>query len=133
MNFYLEADEKEVAFYKHFKVKPKMMSSCSFHNLNKHGIEIGSDVCERADDENSTCKGCEGEIDNIECYPPITSVELLLIILICGTEGHSTSLYYCTELIDKILNYAIIMSLNEDVYNKIQEVLQNHVEEIYKG
>lgn len=134
MNFYLEADEKEIAFYKHFKVNPiATISECSYHNLNKFGVELGTDVCEHTEDENFKCENCELSKEKIEWYPPIDSTVLLLIVLVCGTEELKTPLYYCTELIDKILNHAIIMSLNEGIYNKIKEVLTNHIEEYAKS
>lgn len=136
MNFYLEATEKEVNFYKHFKIKPiATISDCSFHNLSKFGIDLGDDVCEKIDDEQDItdgCGDCPKQVENIEWYPPIDATVLLLLVIVCGTEGLKCSLYYCSELIDNILNYAIIMSLNEETYAKIQEILQNHVEEFNK-
>ena len=129
----MNADKKEIAFYEHFNVQPKMMSECRFHNLGVYGVEIGNDVCDYNEDENITCKGCPSTVEDVGYYPPIDSTVLVLIVWICGTEEHSTPLYYCTELIDKILNYAIIMSLNSEIYDKIQKVLQNHVWEYYKS
>ena len=127
-------DEKEIQFYKHFKIKPiVMISDCSFHNLSKFDIEIGSDVCEYVEEESSKgCKDCEKSKENIEWYPPITDQILLQLILICGTEGFKCPFYYCQELVDKILNYSIIMSLNKKVFKDIQGILKSYIKSYRK-
>ena len=138
MSFYMLADEKEVQFYKQFEVKPiTNISKCSFRNLYLIGEEIGEDVCDRAeqDPENrygGGCHGCEKNKADMEWYPPITDDVLISILLVCGTDGIKGDIY-SQELVDEILDYAFVLSLNKGVKEIIHDVLQAHVENYWRA
>ena len=135
MSFYMLADDKEIQFYKQFEVKPiTNISKCSFKNLSIIGEEIGDDVCERAEQDPTNTYGCDGCPKNktdIEWYPPIHDNVLISILLICGTEGIN-EYRYSQQLVDKILDYAFVLSLNKEVKERIHDVLEAYLENYWR-
>ena len=135
MSFYMLADEKEIQFYKKFEVKPiTNISKCSFRNLYLIGEELGEDVCERAEQDPTNTYGCDNcpkEVADVEWYPPIHDDVLISILLICGTEGID-EYKYSQKLVDKILDYAFVLSLNKEVKERIHDVLVAYVENYWR-
>lgn len=136
--FYMQADEKEIQFYKQFDVKPiTHISECAFHNLDLIGLEIGDDVCEKAEEdyygaEPEGCGDCPKRKENIEWYPPIQDHVLVSLLLVCGTDGFDGGYEYSQELVDKILDYAFILSLNKEVKEKIHNMLEAYLESYWR-
>lgn len=135
--FYMQADEKEIQFYKQFDVKPiAMISECGFKNLNLIGVEIGDDCCEKAEadydgPEPNGCGSCPKGETKIEWYPPIQDHVLISLLIICGTEGFDDYIY-SQKLVNKILDFAFVLSLNKESKKKIHEVLEAYIESYWR-
>jgi len=115
-------------FWSYFDIAPLcLLAECMYHNECKHGISWGDECCDFLDadplEEASSCDTCEKSEEKYLYYPSITDEVLLNLILICGTEGLDLPLYYSEEHRDKILNFAIIKSKDEDIRTRIREYL----------
>ena len=133
---YNVAEEKDINFYCYFTIASLgILTGCMYDNELKHGIQFGDDVCEYTECEmpwnpkNDSCEGCPKLKEETLYYPPITDNILLNLILICGLDGLDLPLYYSEEHKDKILNWAILKSKDENIKQKIRDLLIGHLQE----
>ena len=124
------AHEKEIDFYCKFDIAPLgMLSECMYDNEFRLGVSYGDDVCLYLENtEKASCKDCKHGQGTKLYYPVITDFIIINFLLICGVDD-TLKTYYSTEDRNKILNYVLEKANNQEIKQKIRELLIGHLQE----
>ena len=118
--------ELERKFFDTFNIQPTMLTECSYVNLQKHGIEIGSDICLGIDDETITCSNCCKNKQTVAIYPTITDTHYMKLMCLFVKHMNCYSIYCVDyESAKKQILEEFIIEPSCFNANDIQEIIMN--------